>query len=92
MITLARIDGSHMHKRLTRTQQRLLDSLGDGRAHAATELRRLLRDDMAVVNTLQMHLSNLRMILHPHQQIAWMRLNGVTYYYLTPMPEVCQMS
>lgn len=49
----------------TPTQRCILSILADGLPHRPAEIRSCLPDDMALVNTLRTHLSNIRKKLRP---------------------------
>ncbi len=46
--------------KLTKTEERLLNAISDGRPHKFAELMPLLDDDLASIRALQFHMSNLR--------------------------------
>jgi DNA-binding response OmpR family regulator len=49
----------------TPTEQRMLDLLSDGFVHTKEELKRCLWDELARIETVQVHISNLRKKLRP---------------------------
>lgn len=46
--------------KLSKTQERIMTLLGDGNYHTATEIRQCLNDDLALPNTVRVHLFHLR--------------------------------
>lgn len=68
---------------LTFTQYRMVELLRDERPHTRFELHRCLRDPLASLTTMRMHISLLRKKLKLHGYgITWELLSGESYYRL----------
>lgn len=65
----------------TPTQQRMLNLLGDGLSHTKEELHGCLDDDLAQVECIRAHISDLRKRLRPLGQDIVNRYEDGAYVY-----------
>lgn len=73
--------GSNGNGKLPPTQQRMLDLLSDGKPHKKLELKGLLWDEHANVNTIQYHISYLRKYVRGRGQEVICELYGFSVRY-----------
>lgn len=56
------------NNKFTPTQQRMLDTLSDGRPHTRAELHACLADELGSTSNISSHLSEIRKALRPKGQ------------------------